>query len=355
MRIEEIDKNFKVTNSCGRDDVVFIDCLQKPIKVYGLIKPTESCDHFIRIPENIAHETNEGVEQLNVHTAGGRVKLKTNSPYLAIKAEMHSIGKMPHFALTGSAGFDLYKKENGEDRYMSTFFPPFDITDGFEGLLWLGGDEEKEVTVNFPLYSGVKSMKIGLKEGSTLNEAEDYSIEKPIVYYGSSITQGGCASRPGNSYQAIVSRKLNCNHINLGFSGSAKAEEIIGEYMSGLDMSVFVLDYDHNAPTTEHLRNTHERIFKQIRSKNPELPIIMMSRPQPRPSEDEKIRRDIVKNTYNNAIASGDNNVYFIDGEEMLKIFGGDSGTVDNCHPNDLGFMCMAEALIPCLRKIFKI
>lgn len=81
----------------------------------------------------------------------------------------------------------------------------------------------------------------------------------------------------------------------------------------------------------------------------------MMSRPQPRPSEDEKIRRDIVKNTYNNAIANGDKNVYFIDGEEMLKIFGGDSGTVDNCHPNDLGFMCMAEALIPCLRKIFKI
>lgn len=352
MKIEEIDKNFKPTSACGRDDIVFIDCMKKPIKIFGLLMPTEEEGFFRRVPKDIADGTNEGVALLSKHTAGGRVKFKTNSPFIAIQAKLHEIGKMPHFATTGSAGFDLYKNEGGEDIYRGTFFPPYNLEDGFEFLLDVGATE-RDYTINFPLYSGVKELKIGLKAGSSLSEAAGYEITDPIVYYGSSITQGGCASRPGNAYQAIISRKLNCDHINLGFSGSARGEDIMGDYIAGLKMSAFVLDYDHNAPTATHLEETHEKFFKQIREKNPELPVIMMSRPQIYLSEDEKRRRDIVKKTYENAMAKGDKNVYFVDGSEIMKIFGGDSGTVDYCHPNDLGFMCMAEALLPHLKRIF--
>lgn len=352
MRIEDIDKNFKPTSACGRDDIIFIDCKQEPMKMYGLLMPTEEEDFFRRVPKDIADGTNEGVSMLSKHTAGGRVRFKTNSPFIVVKAVMHEIGKMPHFATTGSAGFDLYKKSGDENIFCASFFPPYNISDGYESLVNVDG-KEHEYTINFPLYSGVKELKIGLKTSSTLDAASDYDITVPIVYYGSSITQGGCASRPGNAYQAIISRKLNCDHINLGFSGSAKGEDLIGDYISELKMSAFVLDYDHNAPTSDHLEATHEKFFNRIRAKNPDLPIIMMSRPQLRLAEDEKRRRDTVKKTYENALAKGDKNVYFIDGSDIFKIFGGDDCTVDNCHPNDMGFHCMAEALIPILKKIF--
>ena len=86
-----------------------------------------------------------------------------------------------------------------------------------------------------------------------LKDAPEYRIKKPVVYYGSSITQGGCASKPGSSYESILSRRFDCDYINLGFSGTAKGEDEIVDYIKGLEMSVFVMDYDHNAPTTEHL------------------------------------------------------------------------------------------------------
>lgn len=352
MRIEDIDKNFKPTSACGEENVVFVDCLKSPIKLYGVIPPENDRNYFVRLPEDISKNTNEGVAVFNYHTAGGRIKFKTDSNYIVIRAKLNNLGKMPHFALTGSVGFDLYKNKGGEDIFVGSFFPPFDITDGYESLIYVGENTLTEYTINFPLYTGVVKLEVGLRSDAVLSEASEYQITTPVVYYGSSITQGGCASRPGNSYQGIISRKLNCDHINLGFSGSARGEDIICDYISGLNMSAFVLDYDHNAPTSEHLQLTHEKFFSRIREKNPDLPIIMLSRPKLRLTEDEIRRRDIVKATYENAVAKGDKNVYFIDGSDIFKIFGGDSCTVDDCHPNDLGFMCMAEILIPYLRKV---
>ena len=165
-----------------------------------------------------------------------------------------------------------------------------------------------------------------------------------LYSYGSLITQGGCASRPGMSYQSIVSRKFNCDYINLGFSGNAKAEDEITDYIKNLEMSVFVLDYDHNAPTVEHLKNTHEKMFKAVRNAHPDIPVIMMSRPKHFLTEEEKERRKVVETTYNNAVASGDKNVYFIDGSLLTELCK-DDGTVDNCHQTDFGFVSMANAV----------
>ena len=146
------------------------------------------------------------------------------------------------------------------------------------------------------------------------------------------------------SYQAIISRTFNYDYINLGFSGSAKAEDEMIEYIKNLDMSIFVYDYDHNAPTIEHLEKTHEKMFKAIREKNPLLPVIIMSRPKHFLTAEEKVRRGIIETTYKNAISSGDKNVYFLDGE-ALTLLCKDSGTVDNCHPTDFGFASIAKAL----------
>ncbi len=349
-QIEKLDPNFKVPENAGQPDMVFYDCLQPPFSIHGLLLPQQAGEAFLRMPAAAAAKVSEGVSALNGNTAGGRVRFQTDSPCVAIRAGLHAVGKMPHFALTGSAGFDLYYRQPGEEeRYGGSFIPPFATEEGYEARVLLPVPRSdralREITLNFPLYSGVKSLQIGLLPGSALLSAEDYRCPRPAVFYGSSITQGGCASRPGNAYPAIISRRLGCDFLNLGFSGNAKGEEEMAEYIASLSMSAFVYDYDYNAPDVRHLQNTHERMFLCIRQRQPLLPVVIVSRPQPFLNEEERERLQIIKATYERALARGDGHVYFVDGSRLLRRFGGDSGTVDRCHPNDLGFLCMAEGI----------
>ena len=339
--ITEIDKNFKIEADVGKKDAVFFDALDEPFRIYGVIHEDGI---FRRMPQSCADRVSPNLAVLNTNTAGGRVRFKTDSPYVAIVAKMHSIGKMPHFAISGSGGFDMYIKSEQGEVYKNTFMPPFNMTDGYHSVLDTGSTEMKEITVNFPLYSGVSRLYIGVSEKARVERAEDYTFEKPIVYYGSSITQGGCASRPGSAYQAYISRRFDTNFINLGFSGNAKGEDAIAEYVRDLDMSLFVYDYDHNAPNPEHLAATHEKMFKTVREAHPDMPIIMMTRPKIYLSGEEVRRREIVATTYRNAITSGDRNVYFIAGADLMQ-YVENNGTVDNCHPTDLGFWSMAKVI----------
>ncbi len=350
-QLEVVDPNFRLRQVGGRQDVVFYDVRQAPFQIYGLLRPSCSEEGFLRMPAEIAAQVSEGVSYLNTNTAGGRVRFGTDSPYVAIHAELYHIGRMPHFALSGSAGFDLYYQREGKECYGGTFMPPFDLQSSYEALLELPDEAAgQDITINFPLYSGVKELRIGLKAGCSVTTAAGYA-HGPVVFYGSSITQGGCASRPGNAYQSILSRALGMDFCNLGFSGNAKGEETMGTYIAGLAMAAFVYDYDHNAPSAGHLQRTHARMFRQIRRRQPELPVILLSRPKLVLNEEEKMRRAIIRATYEEAYARGDRNVYWIDGSTMLRL-GGDSATVDGCHPNDLGFMCMAEGLKEILQKV---
>ena len=340
--ISKLDSNFKIESGIDKDDIRFFNAEEKPFKIYGVQREG---GRYRRMPESVAKTVSNGVYALHSNTAGGRVRFVTDSPYVAIHTKMDKMAKMSHFALTASMGFDLY----ADNRFVSVYVPPFTSTEGYEGVIELGSYKKREITINFPLYSDVLEVYIGLKDGCFIGEASDYINDKPVVFYGSSITQGGCASRPGTCYQAILSRNLNMDYINLGFSGNAKAEDEIIEYISGLDMCAFVLDYDHNAPTNDHLEKTHEKMFKAIRKKHPSIPVIMMPRPKHFLNDVEMLRRSIVETTYKNAVSSGDKNVYYINNEELTALCK-DSGTVDNCHPTDYGFASMAMAV----EKVFK-
>ena len=354
--ISEIDKNFKVETKLDIPDVKFYDVKNEPFSVHGVFYEDGK---FRRLPESVAKTVNEGVWSLHANTAGGRVRFKTNSKYIAIYAKLPLFARMPHFALTGSSGFDLYVKKGDEQVYNGTFIPPYNTIDTYEAAINLidedavGFEEGKmfEITINMPLYSDVSELYIGLSETASVEKAAPYKYTKPIVYYGSSITQGGCASHAGSSYQGFIERRFDTDYINLGFSGNAKGEDSIAEYISKLDMSVFVYDYDHNAPTVEHLKATHERMFLKIREENPHLPIVMMPRPRYTQGPRTKERYDIILNTYNNAKRRGDKNVYLIDGPTLMAKAKSE-GTVDNCHPNDLGFYSMSVALGEVIEKI---
>ena len=346
MNIAKIDKNLAVQTSINKSDIVFIDSKEAPIKTYGVYFDGA---RFRRVPEDVAAATSPGVKDLSVCTAGGRVRFVTTSPYVALKCRFTEVRQMPHMAFVGIHGFDLYADDGSGERYINSFKPPIGIKDGFESVVELGSAKPRLITINFPLYNGLDSLLIGLSADSELNPPPEYDLPLPVVYYGSSITQGGCASRPGMSYQAILSRRLNIDHVNLGFSGNARGEKAIVDYMAGLEMSAFVSDYDHNAPTVEHLKATHRPLYEAIRAAHPDIPILFLSKPAYY-SDDRT--HNVIKETYNYALANGDKNVYFIDGRTLMSDDIKNEGTVDNVHPTDLGFFSMANVIEPVLRKM---
>lgn len=348
MDISKIDKNLAVKTEIDREGLRFYDVTKTPeMSVHGVFYDGEC---FRRVPAEVADKVSEGVAGLCRCTAGGRVRFVTDSPFIAINTKLCAQQRMPHMAFAGSVGFDMYV----DRRYHGTFMPPVASTPGYESILNVSGGEHL-IEINMPLYGGVTEFYIGLHENSTLKNPPEYSIKEPIVYYGSSITQGGCASRPGNSYQNIITRVLDAEQINLGFSGNAKGETAVAEYIASLSMSAFVLDYDHNAPSNEHLKETHYPFYKTVREKHPDLPIVLLTRPKFHLAPFEVERLEIVRATYERALTEGDKNIYFIPGPELISPETVETATVDGVHPNDSGFVSMATKLQEVLKGILEV
>lgn len=344
--LAKIDSNFAVKTSLDVEGVKFYNVQDDPISIHGVFYENGK---FRRMPEAVAKTVSNGVHKLHARAAGGRVRFTTNSPYVAIKVTMNYEGHSSTMTLASCAGFDLYVGKKEE--YFNTFVPPVNVTDGYESVLHFPDARQRHITINFPHGGEITGLYIGLDEKATLKKAPEYKIQTPIVFYGSSITQGFCASRPGNAYVTMVCRALQADFVNLGFAGNAKAEDAIAEYVKGLDMSLFVYDYDYNAPNVEHLRNTHQKMFQAVRDAHPDTPIVILSRPKYHRNQNEDKRLKVVRKTYEDAIAAGDQNVYFIEGKALMKHAKND-GTVDNCHPNDLGFSSMASVLTKLLKTI---
>ena len=349
--LSSIDRNLNVVTSFGRDDVVLYDPRNAPFALYG-VTYADGC--YRRMPQAVASTVNDGVNRLSVYTAGGRVCFRTDSDFVAISCHRPDLWRMPHMALAGSAGVDLYTRRNGKITYYGTFFPDVNNEAGYDSILKFPTHEMREIVIHFPLYCGITALSIGLKEGAALEKWGGYRREKPVVFYGSSITEGACANTPGTDYVNRLSQRFDTDYINLGFSGSAKGEQAMMDYIAGLDMSLFVYDYDYNAPTVEHLRDTHYNGYHTVRAAHPNMPIIMASRPNyDNPREAGPACRDIVAATYERALAEGDRNVYFVDGRKVYATFCADGCTVDGTHPNALGFWRMAEAVGAVMAKIW--
>ncbi len=341
----EVDRNMVVETNIEEPDIKFYDVRCAPFEIYGLYKP-QSEDVFKRLPDEIGENVNSGVKRLYLHTSGGRVRFCSDSQYVAIKCVMPYITRYPHMPLTGTSAFDLFVDYEGESRFYKSFKPDVNMEGGYESVLKFKTRKLRYFTINFPLYNPVDALYIGLQQDAEVGEGKKYRSELPIYYYGSSITQGGCASRPGSAYPNVISRRMDLDFVNLGFSGNGKAEQIIADYIAEQKMLAFVCDYDHNAPNVEYLKNTHLNFYKTFRAKQPDTPYIMLSRPDYDPDVDASIaRRNIIIDTYRYAREQGDKNVYYIDGQGIFR--GPDESvcTVDGCHPTDAGFLKMADAV----------
>ena len=365
MNAQSVDKNLIIATDVDTGDLRFYDVREAPFRVYGLYDYKNEPE-FKRMPDDAAKAVSAEVAVLARCTAGGRVRFSTTSRHIAIRALMPCVNRYPHMPLSGGSGFDLFVEEPTFRlyRHAKTFIPPLGMKNGYVSRFEFPDSRLRYITIHFPCYNPLISLEIGLDKDAALGEGLAYRSELPIVYYGSSITQGGCASRPGNVYQNIVTRSLELDHINLGFSGSGRGEDEIVDYMKTLGMYAFVCDFDHNARTIADLERTHLRMYRGIREAHPDVPYIMISKVDfdqaygstetdntpPDTYHSSVTRRNIIMDTYRYARAQGDRNVYFIDGESVFRGYS-DMTTVDTVHPGDLGFMLMAKAVTETLKR----
>lgn len=329
-------------------NVTFYELPCEPFRVYGLLPD------FRRMPEEIARQVNPEVYRLHTNPAGGRLRFRTDSQKIVLLCQYPRIDQGINLCRVAQSCFDLY----ADGEYCGAFW---DAEDGmpvsaepkiYRMVREFPDRKMRDILIHFPSYNDVTRVSVGLAADAAVLPAEGYRPVKPIVYYGSSITQGGGATHAGNIYQNLICRDLNVDYVNLGFSGSCLAEPVMAEYLAGLDMSVFVYDYDHNAPSVEHLAQTHEPLFKAVREKHPDLPVVMVSVSDDAIGDTIMERRAVILRTYENALAAGDQNVYFVDGRKMYEQFGLSLCTVDGCHPNDIGMWCMAQKIGAVLKSI---
>ena len=348
--ISKIDKNFAAAK-IDAPKPVFKNALETPFVLEGFPWLAENGGELYRIPKTTTvEETNKGVVYLASNTAGGVVRFRTDSPFLVLRARLTDpnfrVGHMPD---TGASGFDLFC--NSAKVYLATVNPAKTLkknSDVIEAqLVNFKKSQMRDYTLYLPLYNGVKTLEIGVSADAKILPPPEHKVKKPVLFYGSSITQGACASRPANAYTAMLCRAVDAPMINLGFSGSARGEKKMAELIASLDMSVFVFDYDHNAPSLEHLQKTHEPFFKIIRKAHPDLPIIILGKIIPAPHP----RDNVLKTTYENAVKAGDKKVWYIPSKQLMNGLDFAYFTVDNCHPTDLGFYFMFKNTLPVLKE----
>ena len=324
------------------------------LAVYGLPWFDEDKPVLRRLPLRLKDQFRPPVWSLAQDPSGGRLRFRTDSTTIGIVAENPKFSNMHHMASVGENGFDVYI---GHD-YLASAWPD---DKGKIVKEWRVGRERKmrDITLYLPLYKAVTVQEVSLDADARLEPATPYAIAKPIVYYGSSITQGGCASNPGGSCQALLERRINADFVNLGFSGNGMGEPALAEAISELTPSCIVLDFWGN-PTAEQYASALPPFVDVLRKKLPCVPILVTS-PFYFPGEETSgdvarqlsDKRRTARNFVEARRKAGDRWIRFVDGLKMLNSQQ-TAGLVDGVHPNSLGFYFNAQGLEPFLRKALK-
>jgi len=339
-------------NSTNAQRIAFPDAR---LTVNGLAWFDEDKPVLRRLPLRSKESFRPPVWSLAQEPSGGRIRFKTDSAKVGIRAQNPDTSGMHHMTTIGQSGFDIYVN----NEYLGSAWP--DKSGNIVKEWQVAKDHAwRDITIYLPLYKGVTISEIVLEANAKIEPPAPFSLKKPVVYYGSSITQGGCASNPGMSYQAQVSRWLNLDFVNLGFSGNGLGEPALADAVSEIDAACFVLDYWGN-PSPEVYRETLPKFVETLRKKYPRTPIIVTG-PYFFPSETLTAQNEGAlaqkRKTAGEFVIkqrrAGDKYISYIDGREMLsreQAF----GLVDGVHCNSLGFYFCAKGLEPHLRKALKL
>ncbi len=323
--------------------------LDKPIRVFG-VPNFEKTGVMERLPAQV-REKIPSLSFLGRRTPGARIGFRTDAPSFTVTLTFETLTPDMGMSIYACQSALVYLGERQSSRFLG-ILNPLDYKTKQVKKTFSKPEGMDEITIWLPRNEIIASVEFEFPDGCSVLEPSPYKYSLPAVFYGSSITEGALAESTCAGYNALISRRLDLDYYNLGFSGSCKGELEMADFISSLDFSVFIYDYDHNAPTVEHLQQTHESFFMRLREKKPNVPVIMVTRPAARYGEEEKLRREVVRTTYENALKRGDRSVYFVDGEEFFRDFPEkDICLVDGTHPTDLGFYRMANVIEPFIKK----
>ncbi len=336
----------------SEDGYIYLDVNSVPFVLGGIIAPADNGNEYYRLDVNRKGDYSQINADLATNTAGGSIRFARDADAISVRVYLRgAYGNRPHFCNRGTFGIDAYVGTGTNRKYLGKMMQFFaEDSNMNSGVLELPGGVN-EVQINLPLYAGITKLEVGFPKGARIG-APTKRTNGAIAFYGSSITQGGCVSRPANSYANIICRALDADCVNYGFSGSAMGELAVAEHIASRELSCFVMDYDYNSPSVETLQDTHEPFFKCIRERQPDLPVVFVTHPfYDDPTEDDLARIAVVRKTYENALASGDKNVYFVNSCDFFTKEMRDLYAVDFLHPNDLGQFSMAETIFPVVKK----
>lgn len=357
------DKNL-VIKSVKTEKVKWYNPLEsEKIKLYGL-NWLEDNKNYNRLPNSETNRLKEvcpNVLRLAKNTAGVQAHFYTNSKNIVIDVLVDSAENLSTMTAVARAGFDLYVGKTFKDLqfFGATSFNPTEKSYKYSFLNYY---EEKVLCVlNFPLYTGVDKLMIGIDESAVIEPSETFLDNPRIICYGTSITQGGCASRPGLNYTNILTRKMSVEWLNYGFSGNAFGEGELIEVLAKIDnASLFIIDYEANSGTNGLLKKTLRNMISIIRNYQPKLKIMVISRiPYLFDEINQSMNtvrtdlREFQRNLIKELKTKGDSELYFVDGSKLLGENYHDY-TVDNVHPNDLGFMKFSESIDEIIKLIMK-
>ena len=322
---------------------------QSPIELHG-VPFFQETGRLERLSAEM-REKMPNLDFLGRRCPGARVCFRTNSKKLDVKIVYETVNFDIGMSMYSGQSAYVYIGERTKARYAGLVFPKEQLNSRYAQRTFEKSGEMEDVVIWLPRNDILADIQIGLDGDAQLLAPTPYRHPVPILYYGSSITEGGCCSKSANCYNALISQWLDVDYYNFGFSGSARGELVMADYINTIEKSIFVMDYDHNAPTVEHLAATHEPFFQRIREASPNLPVVFVSMPDFGNGKEAR-RRAVIRATYENALEAGDRNVYFVDGGEFFPPEMQALCSNDNTHPNDLGFYLMAKKIAPVIEKL---
>ena len=351
--IAKWDPRMAVENAVVTNGVKWIDGRYLPLEG----KAFADVDHFYdRLPSGVTTNVNAGVRNMKHHTSGMLFRFVTDSKKLSFKWKPYNPGlSMDHMPSTGVSGIDVYRWDEAKGRWF--YVKTGRIHDANKGgslsISWTPGTP---CIVNLPLYNGIREFELGVDANANVEALgpRKSGVDKPVVFYGTSITHGGCCSRPGLGFVNMVGRDLDVPVVGLGFSGSGVMEFEMSEHLARIDASCYVLDCLWNMksdPKAENVRaveRNYEPFIRNLRAKRPGVPIVMAE------ACDVYCGGPNAKDRYTRALyeklkAEGWKNLVYLPKDRMYP--GDLEGTVDGCHPNDLGMRSLADAFGGAVRE----
>lgn len=342
--------------------VRWIDGKYLPIEGRWNLDETEN--YYCRLPDSLTTNVNAGVRGMRVHTSGMQFRFRTDSSFLFIRMKsLNGWHAMPHMTEVGTSGWDVYRYDTTAKawRFVAS-------NHGYRDVAGRPGWREKRIDwtpgnaciINLPLYNGVAGFELGIDAQAKIEAVGPRAsgVEKPVVFYGTSITHGGCSSRPGLGWVNIVGRDLDVPVFGLGFSGSGVMEYELSDVISRIDASCYVLDCLWNMSLKEKDRpkraveTNYEKFIRNLRAKRPNVPIVMAEQCDVYcggPNDKDQFIRKL----YEKLIAEGWKNLVYLPKDKMYP--NDFEGTVDGCHPNDLGMRSLATAFGSAVKEALKL